>query len=219
MPAKKTRAYDATARRARAEEERRATRRRVVDAARHLFLTNGYPGTTMVDIATEAGVALQSVYTAAKSKADLLQLVVDTVVAGDDEPVQITDRDPFQAIGDEPDPVRQVEMIAALIASTQERSASVQVVFRQAAAVDDTIADNLDAELQRRHATFVTIIGMIPEEHLRHSREESADLAWAIGSSEVFLLLRRRRGWDADHYVRTLTDVLVHQLLVPDRVS
>ena len=157
--------------------------------------------------------------TAAKSKADLLQLVVDTVVAGDDEPVQITDRDPFQAIGDEPDPVRQVEMIAALIASTQERSASVQVVFRQAAAVDDTIADNLDAELQRRHATFVTIIGMIPEEHLRHSREESADLAWAIGSSEVFLLLRRRRGWDADHYVRTLTDVLVHQLLVPDRVS
>jgi AcrR family transcriptional regulator len=215
MPAKKTRTYDSTARRARAEEERRTTRRRVVEAARHLFLINGYPGTTMVDIASEAGVALQSVYTAAKSKADLLQLVVDTVVAGDDEPVLVTERDSFRSIGEEPDPVRQVEMVAALIAATQERSAPVQVAFRQAAAVDDAIAANLDAELQRRHATFVAIIAMIPVEHLRHSPEESADLAWAIGSTEVFLLLRHRRGWDADHYLEALTHVLVDILLAP----
>jgi AcrR family transcriptional regulator len=214
VTAKQARSYDATARRARAEDERRATRGRVVEAARRLFLANGYAGTTMVDIAAEAGVALQSVYTAAKSKADLLQLVVDTVVAGDDEPVLMTERDPFQAIAAEPDPVHQVEMIAALIAATQERSAPVQVVFRQAAAVDDTIAANLDAELERRHATFATIIGMIPEEHLRHSREESTDLAWALGSSEVFLLLRQRRGWDAEHYVEMLTRVLVDQLLL-----
>jgi len=215
MPKKSPRTYDASARRARAEEERRATRRRVVTAAQHLFLTKGYPATTMVEIATEAGVALQSVYKAGRSKADLLQLVVDNVVAGDDDEVLMVERDPFQAIADEPDPVRQVQQIAALIAATQERSAAMQVAFRQAAAVDDAVAARLDAELERRHATFTAMIAMLPADRLRHSPEESTDLAWAIGSSEVFLLLRHRRGWDADHYVESLSSLLVEQLLRP----
>jgi AcrR family transcriptional regulator len=215
MSDKTARRYDATARRARADEERRATRRRVVDAARTRFLADGYSGTTIADIAREAGVAVQSVYKAGTSKAALLQLVIDAAVAGDDADVKVLDRDPFRAVVDEPDPVRQVEMIAALIASTQERSAAVQVLFRQAAAIDETIAANLDAELARRHATFAALIAAIPEDRLRHSHEESTDLAWAIGSSEVFLLLRTRRDWDADHYLDSMTRVLVDVLLTP----
>lgn len=213
MTAKPTRRYDATARRERAEEERRATKRRVVDAARRLFLTRGYSATTIADIASEAGVAVQSVYKAGTSKAALLQSVVDVMVAGDDEDVQLLDRDPFRAVAEETDPERQVAMIAALIASTQERSAAIQIVFREAAAVDDTIAATLDAELERRHATFVGLVGAIPEDRLRHSPEVSTDLAWAIGSSEVFLLLRMRRGWDADQYREVMTQVLIDVLL------
>ena len=45
-------------------EERQATQLRVVEAARGLFLTKGYVATTMAEIAREAGVALQSVYSA-----------------------------------------------------------------------------------------------------------------------------------------------------------
>jgi AcrR family transcriptional regulator len=214
---KPTRSYDATARRARAEDERRETRRRVVEAARRLFLAQGYTGTTVADIAKEAGVAVQSVYTAGRSKAALLQLVVESAVAGDDEGVMLVDRDPFRAVAEERDPVRQVEMLATLIAATQERSAAVQLVFRQAAAVDDTIAANLDAELERRHATFATMVDMLPEHRLRQSPEETTDLAWAIGSTEVFLLLRHRRGWDPEHYRESITRVLVDQLLTPEQ--
>src|SRR5437588_10112945 len=76
--------YDATRRRERAEEERRATRLRVVEAARRLFLARGYVATTVADIAKEAGVALQSVYNAGRSKADRLQHVPDLAVARDD---------------------------------------------------------------------------------------------------------------------------------------
>jgi AcrR family transcriptional regulator len=208
-----TRRYDATARRVRAEEERRATRSRVVDAARRLFLARGYAATTVADIATEAGVAVQSVYKAGTSKAALLQLAMDATVAGDDEEVPLLDRDPFRAVIDEPDPERQVAMIAALIASTQERSAPMQIVFREAAAVDETIAARLDAELERRHETFAALVGAIPEDRLRHPRDESTDLAWSIGSSEVFLLLRNRRAWEADHYLASMTQVLVDVLL------
>lgn len=210
------RTYDATKRRARAEAERRATQRRVLAAAQRLFVEKGYRATTMADIATEAGVAMQSVYKAGKSKPDLLQRVVEVVVAGDDEQVMMTDRPSFAAIAEEPDAARQVEMIAALIASTQERSAPVQAALREAAAVDDDVARNLDAELRRRHETIGTVVGMIAEDRLRHTREESVDTVWAIGSSEVFLLLRTRRGWDADHYRRWLSRTLADQLLVTD---
>jgi len=209
------RPYDATRRRERAEEERRATRRRVIAAAQRLFVANGYTGTTMADIAGAAGVALQSVYTAGRSKAELLQLVVDVVVAGDDDDVMMSDRPSFAAIAADTDPERQVRMMAALIASIQERSAPVQSVFRQAAAVDDTIAASLDRELRRRHETFAVVIGMVPEDRLRRLREESTDIAWAIGSSEVYQLLRIRRGWDADHYREWLSRTLVEQLLSP----
>jgi AcrR family transcriptional regulator len=210
------RTYDASKRRARAEAERRATRRRVLTAAQRLFVDKGYRATTMADIAAEAGVAMQSVYNAGRSKADLLQRVIEVVVAGDDERVLLTDRPTFAGIGQEPDATRQVAMIAALIASTQERSAPVQAAFREAAAIDDAVAQNLDAELRRRHETIGVVVGMIAEDRLRRSLDESTDTVWAIGSSEVFLLLRVRRGWDADTYLAWLTRTLVDQLLVPE---
>lgn len=207
------RPYDASKRRERAEAERRSTRRRVLAAAQRLFVEKGYKATTMADIAAEAGVAMQSVYNAGKSKADLLQRVVEVVVAGDDETVMLTERPAFATIGQEPDATRQVEMIAELIVSTQERSAPVQAAFREAAALDEAVARNLDAELERRHETIGVIVGMIDERRLRLSREESTDTVWAIGSSEVYLLLRVRRGWSDDQYRRWLTRTLVEQLL------
>jgi AcrR family transcriptional regulator len=210
------RPYDARRRRERAEQERRATRLRVLQAARRLFVANGYTATTMNDIAGEAGVALQSVYNAGTSKADLLHMVVDLEVAGDDEEVMYTDRPMVTALAEETDPRRQVVMLAELIAATQERSAPVQAAYRQAAATDANVAAHLEADLERRHQVFVAAMATLPREQLRHPPDECADIAWAVGSSEVFLLLRTRRGWDADHYRDWLIHTLLELLLVRD---
>ena len=213
MPDKPKRTYDATKRRERAEKERRATRQRVLAAAQRLFEQKGYTSTTIDDIAAEAGVAIQSVYKAGTSKAELLQRVVEVVVAGDDQQMLLTDRPTFATIADEPDAARQIEMIAALVASTQERSGRMQVALREAAAVDATVAENLANELERRHETIRTVIGMLPEDRLRVSHDDATDTVWAIGSTEVFLLLRTRRGWDANQFTTWLTQTLSRQLL------
>lgn len=210
------RPYDARRRRQRAEEERRATQSRVVEAARGLFLTKGYVATTMAEIAREAGVALQSVYSAGRSKADLLHLVTDLAVAGDDQEVMLLERPSFAAVASESNPVRQVEMIAALIAATLERLAPVWVAYRDAAAVDAQAAANLAAAHKRRHETFTGMIGMISENRLRRSPEEATDSAWAIGSIDVFLLLHSIEGWDSSQYAEWLRQTLVDQLLVPE---
>ena len=207
------RSYDSRRRRERAEEERRATQRRVVEAARNLFLTRGYVATTMDDIAQEAGVARQSVYKAGRSKAELLHLVTDLAVAGDDEDVLLLERPSYAAVSEATSPEQQVQMIAALIAATMERLAPVWVAYREAAAVDANAAANLVAAHQRRHETFAGMVHMLPADRLRQSPEESTDTTWAIGSIDVFLLLRSVRGWDAAHYADWLSRTLVDQLL------
>ena len=209
------RPYDARRRRERVTEERLATRRRVVEAARELFLSRGYVATTMADIAREAGVALQSVYTAGRSKADLLHLVTDVAVAGDDQAVMLVDRPEYVAVAAESDAVRQVQMLASLIAATMERLAPVWIAYREAAAVDQKAASNLVAAHRRRRETFGTIIRMIPEERLRHPYDRSADTAWAIGSIDVFLLQRTVLDWEATEYAEWLSDTLADQLLTP----
>ena len=209
------RSYDATRRRERAEEERRATKRRVVEAARELFVTRGYVATTVADIAKEAGVAIQSVYNAGKSKAALMHLVVDLAVAGDDEEVLLADRPAYAAVAEMPSAERQVEAFADLIADTMQRLAPVWVAYREAAAVDPTGAANLEAAHRRRNETFAALVGMVDPDRLRLPVQEATDTAWAIGSIDVYLLLLSIRGWSHDQYAEWLRRSLVHQLVAP----
>ena len=69
------RSYDPSKRRERAEQEREATRQRIIEAARALFVEQGYVETTVDAIAARAGVVKQTVYLAAGSKAQLLRAV------------------------------------------------------------------------------------------------------------------------------------------------
>lgn len=85
----------------------------------------------------------------------------------------LLDRPIYAAIAKEPDLHRQVQMLAALTAETMERLAPVWVAYREAAAVDAKAAANLVAAHKRRHETFAGIIAMLPDKHLRVSREES----------------------------------------------
>jgi AcrR family transcriptional regulator len=215
MTGEAKRPYDARRRRQRAEQERRSTRLRVVEAARTLFLERGYVATTMADIAREAGVALQSVYKVGHGKADLLHQVRDLAVAGDDRQVMLLDRPEFVAIRAEADPERQVEMLASLVARTMPRLGPVWVAYREAAAVDAKAAANLVTAHQRRHHTFADVIGAIPQDRLRHSPEQSTETAWAIASPEVYLLLQSVLEWDADRYSAWLTRTLAELLLIP----
>lgn len=51
-----------------------------MDAARELFLTQGYARVTVSEIAKQAGIAVKTVYTSAGSKADILRELLATAV-------------------------------------------------------------------------------------------------------------------------------------------
>ena len=207
------RQYDARRRRERAAEERRATSNRVLEAATRLFVAKGYTATTMADIAREAGVAMQSVYAAGRSKADLLSAAVERAVAGDDEEVMVHERPAVRLLAEEPDPVRQMQMTAAFVREIQERSEPMQVAYREAAAVDVKVAAAVEAAHRRRRETIGFLIAALPADRLRHPPEECADTLWAVASTETLRLLRTVLGWSWPEVeawlARTFEDVLL----------
>src|SRR3954447_20351269 len=80
----------------------------VCAAAHRLFSTKGYVATSIEDIATEAGGARPTVFTAVGPKPTILRIVVDQALAGDDAPVPIAQRDWWREAIDEPDAVRSI---------------------------------------------------------------------------------------------------------------
>src|ERR1700682_609385 len=75
-PARSRRTYNAAFR----HEQARATRRRVLEAARRLFAARGYSTVTMREVASEAGVAVQTVHVIFGTKLSLAQGIVEAAL-------------------------------------------------------------------------------------------------------------------------------------------
>jgi AcrR family transcriptional regulator len=209
------RSYDATRRRERAESEREETRVKVVEAAMKLFVEKGYTATTVSEIAKEAGVALQSVYKAGGSKAELMHHAVDVAVAGDTDDVLVQDRPSFAMFMAEPDPVAKVRMFAGMICDIQERLAPIQRAQSEAAAVDETATTYWRNAHLLRLQTFDVAIRALPEDRLRRSYEETTATVWGIGSTEVYTLMTTILSYDKDRVRSWLADTLVDAILRP----
>jgi AcrR family transcriptional regulator len=217
------RGYDARSRRHRAEQERADTRWRVLTAARRRFLSDGYAGTKMVDIAQDAGVALASVYRAGRGKAELLEMILELANRGDDldqaprQPLTFAELGPprFPLIAAAADPQQQVTLIADRIAATLDRVGPLWTVLHDAAGVDAGAAATMRAMLERRAAAFEVAVGLLPADRLRVSRRESIDTLWAFSSPDTYLMLRTIRRWSHRRYRDWLRRTLILQLLTP----
>jgi AcrR family transcriptional regulator len=92
--APQTRAYSSTIR----EEGALATRRAITAAAARRFVSEGYAATSLAAIARDAGCARPTVFAVFGSKLALMKQVLDEALAGDDEPVPVSERPWFQPV-------------------------------------------------------------------------------------------------------------------------
>lgn len=209
---KSPRPYDSSRRKAQA----RSARRKVLQAAHAAFMEHGFAGATMPAIAAAAGVSVQTVYKMFGNKGGLAKAVFDVAMAGDDEPVAMIDRPSLGAVRSEPDPRKKMALYGAFIAEVAPRHAPVQLIIRDAAAVDAE-ARTLWAELQTERLTGMTNFAraLFEEGHLRPgmSAEEARDILWTCNSAEVFQLLVIERGWSPARYGEWVGEALSAALL------
>jgi AcrR family transcriptional regulator len=199
----------------------RATRLRVIEAAKRLFIEHGYPATTIEAIAEAASVPLPTVYRLIGSKRALLSAVLDISFGGDDEPVAFGDRPAVRAAREETDPARMVAAFARIAREFMERSSAIQHVLATAAQVDAEAAELLAETRRQRHtgqsriAAALDGIGALDP---GIGKTEAADIIYALFSPEVHRILTVERHWSADRYERWIARSL-STLLAPGRGS
>ncbi|HEY1180164.1 MAG TPA: helix-turn-helix domain-containing protein, partial [Phytomonospora sp.] len=118
----------------------RQTRRKMLAAARDLFVEHGYGATALQDIADRAGVAVQTIYFTFGTKRALLKEVVDVAIAGDDEPVATMDRTWFREALAAPTAAKQLDLHVTATATILARVAAITKVLAAAAATDPEIS-------------------------------------------------------------------------------
>jgi TetR/AcrR family transcriptional regulator, regulator of autoinduction and epiphytic fitness len=194
----------------------RQTRRRVIDAATRLFVAQGYASTTMRVIAAEAGVSIPTVELIFGTKAQLLHVVLDVAIAGDDEPIPVLSRAWAQDAQSTDDVVEFLSAVAEVLQEAQVRSAGVMLAAYEAAASDpDIYVLVTDRELQRERTAGWIVDGVLGRASLRAGLDRAAavDTVWMLMDPVVFSRFTRRRGWSADRYGAWFADS-VAELLV-----
>lgn len=76
----------------------------MLEAAKTLFIRDGYAATTMTAIAEQADVAVQTVYAVFGTKRAILNQLLDVRIVRDDQSTTLRDRVDWQAMEREPDP-------------------------------------------------------------------------------------------------------------------
>ena len=181
-----------------------STRRALLRAATELFTTRGWAATGLRDIAAEAGVSTETIYTHFQSKADLLRRAADVAVVGDHDPVPVADRPEFVAMGVGPRPDR-LAAATRVVSDIHQRTAGFARVLREAAPTDESIADALQATKERQRLDVRSGADLVAGRALT---EAECDGVWALVSVEVYLLLVDEAGWTVDQYETWLVSML-----------
>ncbi|MGY4766183.1 TetR/AcrR family transcriptional regulator [Kribbella sp. CWNU-51] len=196
-------------------EKAQETRRRIIEAARELFVADGYGATNLQDVADRAGVAVQTIYFTFGNKRALLKELVDVTIAGDSEPVATMDRPWFT---DAVAAATAEEMLAAYVPGSSAVLARVSPIMRvleAAVAHDPEVAalwpqdEDLRYVVQRAAADALVTK---PGARDGLTADEAADLLYGILSPELYLLFTRDRAWPHDRWLTWATQTLHTQL-------
>lgn len=208
------RRYDATRRRERAAQ----TREQVVLAAGRVFVAQGYANTTIAAIAAEAGVAVETVYRAAKGKAGLLHDAVQAALAGGVQRAALPreQRPGIRAAIEEPDPRRAIELWADTLPGVYARSGPLLAVLATAAATDPQLTElqqRLDEQRlvgMRRFAENLAVRGVLSA---RLTVDSAADILWTLNTHATYTTLVTERGWTPAAFRDFMADAVVRLLL------
>jgi AcrR family transcriptional regulator len=207
------REYDSSRRQAQANE----TRRHILEAARKLFMERGYAGATAEAIAAEAGVAAQTIYAIFKNKKKILVGLMNvSPTTGVEDHTPMSERANVQAVAQEHDQRRQLQMFAQVVAGNLNQVAAVFEIMTDAAKIEpdfERIVEKLNK--QRLEHMTLAVQQIFANGPFREQIDEiyARDTVWTLTSGEVFLLLTRDRGWSKEQYAGWLADMLIRALL------
>jgi len=194
------RAYRSTRR----QEQAAQTRALVLAAATSSFAERGWSGTAMRDVAKAAGVAVETVYANYRSKTELLLSAIDVGVVGDAQPVPLSQRSEFAALG-VGGLADRIAAAARLLTGINQRTCGLRRALSEAAVTDPQLAAKL-VELETRRRDNIRkgaemLLG-------RPVGDDELDALWAVMGAEVFHLLTQIGSRSVSDYERWLAQTI-----------
>jgi len=180
------------------------TRVAVLGACRALFGERGWAATGVRDIAGAAGVSVETVYATLGGKVALLTAALDGAVAGDDDPIPLSERPWFLAMGEGGFDAR-VRTAAALITDIHVRTIGLQRALREGAGGEPALAELLATQEANRRVSTGEGMALVLR---RPFGARELDLFWAQTSPEVYDALVNRSGWSTEEYAAWVASLL-----------
>lgn len=182
-----------------------ATEARIVAAATRLFVTDGYHGTTMSDVARAAGVSDRTIYVRFATKAELLRRAIDVAVVGDTRKVGLSQREWAVAAMSAPTLEERLRADASGSTSLFARLAPLVAVAAQVESEEPAIAESArtgrDGTLAFQHQ-FWTNLRADGLMNLDSDLDWVTATAGLVGTSEVYLNMTRTTTWTSEDYER-----------------
>lgn len=190
------------------------TREAIVEAAGRLFAADGYVRTTIDGIATESGVAVQTVYNSVGNKAALLSAVLDSAAAGPGAQAGVLDfmRERTRQAADLD---ALINMLADWFVEVHPRTAGINAVIARAAGVDEAAAqlekDRAQQRLRRYEeaAAAARARGGLSS---GMSDAEGAAAIWSLGHPQTYRALVQDAGWSTKAYREWIAKALAAAL-------
>lgn len=185
------------------------TRARVLAAGKYLFARKGIDATTIAQIAERAGVSEPTVYALVKSKAGLLNAVMQEALFG--PRFQEAQR---RIVGVE-DPVRRIALTAHIARAIYDaESAELNLLIRSSVFSPELRKSQQAFEALRRKMQKERIDALFEAGQAREglTREDAATLLWMYTGREIYQKLVNESGWSADRYQAWLEATLLEGL-------
>jgi AcrR family transcriptional regulator len=188
------------------------TRQEILEAGAKLFAERGYAATSIKDIAEEAGVAVQTIYTSVGSKAALLRTVVDTM----DQQAGV--RDGWERIRAADDPRLMVRYGVQIVRAfaDEDRVGGLRAALEAAASTEPELAEVMTEGMRRHRAgTRGLVVYLAEHRYLRAglSPDRGGSIFASVTHPALWRSLREEHGWTLDQIEDWMTETLVAQLL------
>ena len=189
-------------------ERAEVTRRRIAEAARRLFLRDGYAATTLRDVAAEAGVAVQTVYAVYGSKAGILRALRDLAVDQREAGAS------FSGAMGAASPSGSLDQFARSVRLRWELAGDIVTILGDAATADPGVRREVELALQtRRRGINAFATALCERFDLAVDAGRAAAVMLALTLPEVRAELVGVAAWTDDAYEAWLAASLRRELL------
>jgi AcrR family transcriptional regulator len=198
------------------EAQAAETRRRILDVAASAFGSSGYSGTSLAQIAREAGVSVETVKQNGP-KPVLLLAAFGHAFTGTDYEIPLhrqPELDGIRALPDE----EFLDGWLGFVAHANSRVARLWPRVLEAALVDSEVGERVAEVLERRRQDMDSVIALLRERGMCRSSRRDAELAAAVSfliSPESYAQLVLESGWSEETYLAWLITAVERMVLAP----